>query len=107
MARSMTAPLAAAVLAAVCAAAFASSAQVQVAAPPPAQPASPAADAGRSTFEMLCSACHALKTVTAERHTRAEWDDEVHRMTERGMVATESQMTAVVDYLAKSLPPAP
>jgi cytochrome c5 len=101
MVHPLTGPLAAAMLAAGCIMAAASSPHAQTPAPPAA------ADSTKATFEGLCSSCHALATVTTERHSRAEWDEVVHRMAERGMVATETQMTAAVDYLTKSLPPAP
>jgi virginiamycin B lyase len=61
---------------------------------------------GRDAVQRLCSGCHALSTVTSQRHTADEWGDIIARMVNHGLPATEDQQAEIQDYLARYYGPA-
>src|SRR5437762_2213709 len=54
----------------------------------------------------VCGACHPLETVTSERRTRAQWQDSITQMVERGAKGTDEELAAVLDFLARNNGPA-
>jgi cytochrome c-type biogenesis protein CcmH/NrfF len=52
--------------------------------------------------EERCVDCHALTVVTTSQKTRAEWEQTVNRMVEKGARLSEKQVEAVVDYLSET-----
>jgi mono/diheme cytochrome c family protein len=53
----------------------------------------------RETFQKVCSACHAIETVTAQRRTRAQWQESITSMITRGAMGTDEEFSAILDYL--------
>ncbi len=47
-----------------------------------------------------CSLCHTLDRVEQAQKDRAAWQQTVDRMAQNGMVATEQERAAIVDYLS-------
>jgi competence protein ComEA len=60
--------------------------------------------AGKELVQQACTRCHLLKSVVAARHTRQEWDNVVTDMIGRGASIMENEISAIVEYLAKSFP---
>lgn len=55
---------------------------------------------GREPTLRLCSSCHTVELVIAQRRTRLGWKETIARMVDHGLVASESDMTQVATYLA-------
>src|SRR6185369_2997549 len=51
----------------------------------------------------LCVGCHEMDLVVARRHTRAEWDGVIEDMIARGARGTETELSALAEYLTKYL----
>jgi mono/diheme cytochrome c family protein len=92
-------------------------AQAPVAAPAPAPapaPAAPAAApvadlaAGRQAFEQGCFACHDQATIVSNGgRSRAEWQEVVAMMQDRGFSGTPTEIQLIVDYLTATYPAKP
>jgi mono/diheme cytochrome c family protein len=67
--------------------------------------AQPAAGA-RETFQKVCGACHVVETVTAQRHTRAQWQESINSMVQRGAQGTAEEFATILDYLTAMYGPA-
>ena len=85
--------------------AIAASGAVAIAALPASEPqaidpATLPAGEGRDTLSRICSECHGLESVTAQRRTRTEWRGVVADMAGRGAQISEEELTKLVDYLA-------
>jgi hypothetical protein len=52
--------------------------------------------------EERCVGCHALTIVKTSQKTRAEWEETVERMVEKGARLNEEQTEAVIDYLTET-----
>jgi hypothetical protein len=52
--------------------------------------------------EERCVGCHALTIVKTSQKTRAEWEQTVNRMVEKGARLSEKQAEAVIDYLSET-----
>ena len=65
----------------------------------PAAPVDP-----KALTERVCSGCHSIEVVTNTKLDRASWAGTVANMVGRGAVATPAEVTAIVDYLAKTYP---
>lgn len=61
----------------------------------------------KTTFQTLCSKCHDLGIVTAQRHDRAGWNEIIQRMYGLNFVASEEEANAVLEYLVANHPPPP
>lgn len=61
---------------------------------------------GKAIVNGSCTSCHGLEPLVARKSTRAEWAEVVERMKTYGTALDAKQTTTVVDYLAKSFPPA-
>jgi mono/diheme cytochrome c family protein len=62
--------------------------------------------AARATFQRVCGSCHAVETVTAQRRTRAQWQESINSMITRGAKATDEDFAAILDYLTTQYGPA-
>lgn len=88
------------------AAAPSSPAPVPATSPAPARSGSPEADAlpageGRDAVVQMCSGCHGLRTSTAQRRTRPEWEAVVETMMAVGAPGTRADGARAVGYLAR------
>ena len=54
----------------------------------------------RETLFRVCSDCHGVESVTAERRTQAEWRNVVDDMAARGAEATDDEIKTLVHYLS-------
>jgi glucose dehydrogenase len=55
--------------------------------------------------ERMCgTGCHSMEVVTSQRMNQAEWNAVVQGMVARGAQASDAEVQAIVDYLAKTLP---
>jgi hypothetical protein len=60
---------------------------------------------GRDLTVKVCSGCHSPAIAAKQSLSKQEWSDLVHVMSERGAVATDTELDQITDYLAKSFPP--
>jgi cytochrome c5 len=60
---------------------------------------------GETLLQERCTECHGLERTTSVQKTRAEWEDTVTRMVNRGAELTEAEKTVLVDYLAENYGP--
>ena len=59
---------------------------------------------GRETVVSLCTSCHGVLVVTAQRRTAAGWAAVLEDMWEKGATGTDEQGAAVVAYLTRHFP---
>jgi cytochrome c5 len=52
-----------------------------------------------------CTECHGLDRTTSAQKTRAEWDETVTRMVNKGAELNDEEKTILVDYLAETYGP--
>src|SRR5215831_13531760 len=62
---------------------------------------------GRDVVERACGACHPATMVLGRNLSREEWNAEVAKMVQQGAKLTDAEHMQVVDYLARTFPPAP
>jgi glucose dehydrogenase len=63
---------------------------------------------GKEEVIRMCTSCHGAATFAASRMSREEWKAEVDNMIARGARGSETEVQAVIDYLAQNLgAPAP
>jgi len=55
---------------------------------------------GREQVQRMCTVCHSLSVVTAQRMSRDHWHQEVEDMVSRGAKGTPDEITLTVNYLA-------
>lgn len=60
---------------------------------------------GETLLQERCTECHGLERTTSAQKTRAEWEDTVTRMVNRGAELNEAEKTVLVDYLAENYGP--
>ncbi len=58
---------------------------------------------GKDVVEQVCGACHGVDLVSSRRATKEGWGYIVDDMVSRGASATNEQIQAINDYLAKNL----
>jgi quinoprotein glucose dehydrogenase len=59
----------------------------------------------RALVEKTCgTGCHSMEVVTSQRMNQDEWNAVVQGMVARGAQASDAEVQAIVDYLAKTLP---
>jgi competence protein ComEA len=58
---------------------------------------------GKDAVEQVCGACHGTDLVSSRRATKQGWSYIVDDMVSRGASATNEQIQAINDYLAKNL----
>ncbi len=61
----------------------------------------------REAFQEVCAGCHALETVTSQRRTRSQWQENINSMIARGAKGTPEQFGLILDYLTAVYGPAP
>ncbi len=64
-------------------------------------PAPAAPDAPKALVDLKCSMCHPLDQVYAAQYDRAGWESTVERMKRNGLVLTDEEYAAIIDYLAQ------
>jgi competence protein ComEA len=70
-------------------------------------PQLPAGD-GRALLISTCGKCHSPAHVTDVKGQTSEgWGETIQKMVGYGATGTDEELTQIVDYLAKSFPPAP
>ena len=75
----------------------------QSAAPLPSASAAPADDPAAGLFVRMCSAsCHDSARVVGLRRTKAEWQDQLLRMIEKGAIGEEKEFETVFGYLVRN-----
>lgn len=53
----------------------------------------------REAFQKVCGACHSTETVTSQRRTRSQWQENINAMIARGAKGTEEEFSLILDYL--------
>lgn len=61
---------------------------------------------GKELVAEQCASCHGLEQVVAHRDSKDGWQGVVAYMVSRGMPASNDEVTAMVEYLAKAFPAA-
>jgi competence protein ComEA len=69
---------------------------------PAAKGQAPPEGKGKDTVEEVCGACHGTDLVYARRATKQGWSYIVDDMVSRGASATNEQISAINEYLAKN-----
>ena len=59
---------------------------------------------GKETFEMVCSMCHSPNAVIGKQGTRQWWQSKVTEMLQESTDIPDSDVDAIVGYLAKNFP---
>lgn len=59
---------------------------------------------GKVETQKLCTQCHELDKSIAPRQDKAGWQRTVEKMVAFGLTASDSEVTTVVDFLAKNYP---
>jgi cytochrome c5 len=57
---------------------------------------------GKAVVERMCTACHGLNVVTAQRMTKQHWADQVDDMVARGAIGSDADIRQVVEYLSRN-----
>ncbi len=60
---------------------------------------------GKDAFASVCTQCHGLDIITPLKRTAAEWKATVAEMKAKGASATDQDLDAIADYLAKNFAP--
>jgi cytochrome c oxidase cbb3-type subunit 3 len=60
----------------------------------------------RQALEKVCGACHSVETVTSQRRTRAQWQESITSMVERGAKGTDEELSMILNLLATENGPA-
>jgi len=60
---------------------------------------------GETLLQERCTECHDLERTTSAEKTRAEWDQTVTRMVNKGAELNDEEKTILVDYLAETYGP--
>jgi len=59
----------------------------------------------KATYQELCTGCHDASVIETQGYSRAQWDETVHSMVDRGLTSTPEQLDEIIGYLAKNFPP--
>ncbi len=59
---------------------------------------------GKKLVQEVCSGCHGLDIVVAQRADKAGWQQIVDYMIQRGASAKDDEIVKMVDYLTKNYP---
>lgn len=62
---------------------------------------------GKQTTITVCGTCHSPERVTALHQNRRAWESTISQMVSMGANASDDQLNAILDYLAKNYPPMP
>lgn len=69
---------------------------------PPQAPARPSDDEAAGLFVRLCNACHDTARISSIRRTRADWEDQISKMIEKGVTGTSQELVTVFEYLLRT-----
>lgn len=58
-------------------------------------------DPAKALVVRVCSMCHPIGVVVAQRHTPDEWDTLIDLMVSRGAQASEQEQNQIYDYLVR------
>ncbi|SDF38531.1 helix-hairpin-helix domain-containing protein [Terriglobus roseus] len=58
----------------------------------------------KDLFVKTCSKCHEIERVLSKRQDKSGWQDTVTKMQGYGLVADDSDLKRIIDYLAVNLP---
>jgi len=71
--------------------------------PPPSQaPVKPADDQAAGLFVRMCNECHDAGRISSTRRTRADWEDQIGQMIEKGAKGTDKEFETVTGYLLRT-----
>jgi hypothetical protein len=59
----------------------------------------PAPD-GQALVSEKCTRCHVIARIDAAKHDRAGWETTVSRMRDHGLIITDAEYLAIVNYLS-------
>ncbi|MBS3784142.1 MAG: hypothetical protein KGY78_06840 [Anaerolineae bacterium] len=65
----------------------------------------PVAVDGETLLQERCTECHGLERTTSAQKTRAEWEETVTRMVNKGAELNDQEKGVLVDYLAETYGP--
>ena len=69
---------------------------------PPPQPAPPSDEQAAGLFVRMCNECHDTGRISSIRRTRADWDDQIGKMIEKGAKGTDKEFETVAGYLVRT-----
>jgi len=70
-------------------------------------PSAPAATApAQALVVQVCQGCHGPEILSQKGRTKDEWATVVQTMVDRGAMASDQDLQTIVDYLARTYPPA-
>jgi cytochrome c oxidase cbb3-type subunit III len=50
----------------------------------------------------VCAVCHPVETVTSQRRTRAQWQENIAQMVARGAKGTDEELAQILEFLARN-----
>jgi len=56
---------------------------------------------GQALMETKCTMCHSLDRINGAIYDKAQWEATISRMEVSGLVVTEAEKAAIVEYLAE------
>jgi cytochrome c oxidase cbb3-type subunit 3 len=59
----------------------------------------------REAFLKVCGSCHSVETVTSQRRTRSQWQENINSMIARGAKGTDEEFSLILNYLAAQYGP--
>jgi len=57
---------------------------------------------GKEALQHVCTNCHGLDQVTSQRYSKSYWETVVDDMVSRGATASDTDLSAIVSYLARN-----
>jgi mono/diheme cytochrome c family protein len=60
----------------------------------------------KEAFLKICGECHTVETATAQRRTRAQWQENINSMIARGAKGSDQEIALILDYLTSLYGPA-
>jgi cytochrome c5 len=57
---------------------------------------------GKKLVMKICTDCHGAEQIVAKKRTKAEWDDVISDMVQKGAEGKDAEFDAIVAYLVKN-----
>ncbi len=57
---------------------------------------------GKKLVVKICTDCHGVEQIVAKKRTKAEWDDVISDMVQKGAVGKDEELDTIVAYLTKN-----